>query len=297
MAKRNLDTAGIGIKAVNIATDVILQADHLFQKIDGDADIGIDGYIRVRKKVSLKKTIKGKVTPCIDFVDTGALVGVQIKGVTKIPKTGAKSYYINLSDKQKFGVNFKTGKALSDHKVVWENFIGPVILIFVEIETRKCWWADLNDISSYSSVNDYSVLINKVQTFDSNSFKQIKKLGKELFVKKELITINTGNHCFPDLNLTDFKSSAKNLYNELGKDGQHSPITNQKLGNILYTKNGWKHITRLNRRKMRIFNSLLLLYVSKLICEQVQNYSKVKKGEVRKSKQFIKKVEYLTLRA
>ena len=48
---------------------------------------------------------------------------------------------------------------------------------------------------------------------------------------------------------------------------------------------------------MRIFNSLLLLYVSKLICEQVQNYSKVKKGEVRKSKQFIKKVEYLTLRA
>ena len=38
MAKRNLDTAGIGIKAVNIATDVILQADHLFQKIDGDAE-------------------------------------------------------------------------------------------------------------------------------------------------------------------------------------------------------------------------------------------------------------------
>jgi hypothetical protein len=48
---------------------------------------------------------------------------------------------------------------------------------------------------------------------------------------------------------------------------------------------------------MRIINSFILLGVSKIICETVDQFSSVKKGVVRQSNQYIKKVEFLTLRA
>jgi hypothetical protein len=48
---------------------------------------------------------------------------------------------------------------------------------------------------------------------------------------------------------------------------------------------------------MRIINSLLLLGISKLICEKVERFTSVKKGIIHKSNQYVKKVEYLTLRA
>ena len=95
---------------------------------------------------------------------------------------------VSLKDKTMFGVNFGLKENLQKHRTVWINFIGPVVLIFVELSTKKCWWADLNDRNSYNS-SDYLVKVDMGNRFDLSSLKQIKKLGTELFVTQELIEI------------------------------------------------------------------------------------------------------------
>jgi len=298
MTRRNLDTQGIGKRAITIAELKILESGHLLQRIDGDTDIGIDGYIRIRKLTKFTRVEKNIRVQYQNYIDTGNLVGVQVKGVTEIPKTGSKSYYINIKDKSKFGVNFGTIEKLNSKKEVWGNFVGPVILIFVDIKNEQCWWSDLNNGDSYDS-NGYSVIVDKKNLLDDLAFKQITKLGKELFVSNKLIEIDTTNHDFHLLSLTDFKKSAKELYKSLSDENDpfYTQTKNPTLGLVEYSKSGWKHITRLNRRKMRIINSILLLKVSKKICETVPYFTRVKKGLVRESNRFIKKVDFLTLRA
>lgn len=298
MTRRNLDTQGIGKKALTAAQTIIQDSGHLLQTIDGDTDIGIDGYIRIRKSIKFTQTIRNKKVPCEDYKDTGNLVGIQVKGVTSIPKTGSNSYYINLKDPNYFGVNFGSVDNLNSKREVWKNFIGPVILIFVDLKTKKCWWGDLNNEKSYSS-NGYSVIVDKSKEFTTSSFLSIKKLGREFFIAKDLIEIDTKNSDFFELGLSNFKKSAFQVYKTLSKEDEpfYTDTKNPSLGLIKYSKSGWKHITRLNRRKMRIINSLLLLKVSKRVCETVPNFTRVKKGEIRETKRFIKKVEFLTLRA
>lgn len=299
MHRRNLDTQGTGKRAFTVAQTIIQDAGHLLQPIDGDLDCGIDGYIRLRKKIKPYKIINKRKVPCEDYVDTGNLVGIQVKGVSAIPAKGSNSYYVNFADDtESFGVNFNSVEKLRNLREVWKNFIGPVILIFVDLETKDCWWADLNDDNSYGE-NGYIVKVNKNKKLSNASFGEIKKLGRELFVGQDLINIHAKNYTFLTLGITNFKESAKEKYRTLGDDDSlfYSPTINPVLGQIHYTRSGWLHITRLNRRKMRIINSFLLLGVSKAICEKVTRFTRVKKGIVRESERFIKKVDFLTLRA
>lgn len=294
---RKIDTQAIGKKGIVLTHSIILEGGHLFQPIDGDTDTGIDGFIRLRKKAKIKKVIKNKLTLCEEYVETGNLVGIQVKTVSNIPTKGSNSYYVTIKDKTKFGVNFSTEDALNKKKQIWSNFVGPVILVFVDLETKKCWWTDLNDSQSFDK-NGYMVLVDKSKVFDDTSFNRIKKLGKELFATKDLINISTKNHHFNFLALYDFKKTAKEVYANLSGSGIFFfPTVSPILGEIKYSRSGWKHITRLNRRKMRIFNSILLLGVSKTICEKVTSFTKVKMGLFRESERFIKKVDFLTLRA
>lgn len=298
MAKsRNLDTQGIGRMARVFAEHVILETGHLFQPIDGDIDNGIDGYIILRKKVKFKRVVDHKEKRYEDYIETGNIIGVQVKGVSEIPASGSHSYYVTYRDKIKFGVNFSSKSNLDKSKTTWMNFVGPVILVFVDLKTKQLWWSDLNNSDSYAD-NDYCVSIQKDKIFNKDAFKTIQKLGRELFSKSEIPTIDTANHNFFTLALTDFKESAKECYRNLSGSGEFFfPTINPTLGEIMYSQSGWKHITRLNRRKMRIFNSLLLLGVSKTICEKVEKFSSVKKGLFRESGRYIKKVDFLTLRA
>lgn len=298
MSRRNLDTQGIGKRAFTQAQTVIQDSGHLIQAIDGDIDIGIDAYIRIRKRTKFKKIENHKVKFYEDWVDTGNLVGIQVKGVSAIPKKGSNSYYITRKDKTTFGVNFNSKENLDSKRKTWQNFVGPVILVFVDLETKDSWWTDLLDENSYDD-NSYSVIIKKNQVFNQSSFKSIKRLGKELFKRNELLTISTKNFPFIRLSVGGFKESARELYNNLKGEGEFPfPETiNPTLGGIKFSQSGWKHITRLNRRQMRIINSLILLGVAREICEKVTKYSKVKKGMFRESERYIKKVEFLTLRA
>ncbi len=298
MKIRNIDTQGIGQRAYTYAQTIIQDSGHLIQAVDGNTDIGIDGYIRIRKRTRLRKIEQDTEVVYENWVDTGNLVGIQIKGVSKIPLSGSNSYYIAKGNKAVFGVNFHSKKKLDAKKTVWKNFVGPIILVFVDLKTKVAWWTDLLDETSYDR-NGYSILIKKDQVFDSNSFGKIKRLGKELFGTSELITIKAQNGPFNLLRVKNLKESAKEIYKSFGGKGDLPfPSTiNPSLGEIRFSRSGWKHMTRLNRRQMRIINSLILIGIGREICLKVPKYTKVKKGLVRETKQYIKKVEFLTLRA
>jgi hypothetical protein len=297
MKRRDLDTQGIGKRALTVVQTIIEDAGHFLQSIDGGIDKGIDGYIRLRKRTKGFRVINKKKVPIEDYEETGNLIGVQVKGVSAIPKVGSRSYYISLKEKEAFAVNFGKAEALDKLKFIWSNFIGPMILIFVDLKNKKCWWVDLKDEKSFSK-NGYSIIIQKRDEFTIESFRSINKLGKELFSKKKIPNLKAKNHNFHSLSLSNFKESAKDAYANLSGSGEFfTPTQNPILGTIRYTRSGWKHITRLNRRKMRIFNSILLLGVSKLVCENVTKFTSVKKGLIRESGRYIKRVEFITLRA
>jgi hypothetical protein len=298
MKRRNLDTQGIGRRALTTVQTIVENAGHFLIPIDGDIDKGIDAYIRLRKKSKGFKIINKKKVAIEDYEETGNLIGIQVKGVSEIPPTRSRSYYITLKNKSSFGVNFQTKQNLDAKKKVWGNFIGPMILVFVNLNTSECWWADLKSEKSYLE-NGYTVSVLKDNKFNNQSFRGICKLGRELFNARKIPTINTDNYESFGLSLTNFKSSAENAYANLSNEEAefYRPTINPVLGQIKYTQSGWRHITRLNRRKMRIINSILFLGVSRLICENVTKFTSVKKGVIRESDRFIKKAEFLTLRA
>lgn len=284
----------VGLKGVRIVEEILLDGNHLFQEIDGQKDKSIDGYIRFRTRVLNKKSDK------YIYVDNGNIAGVQVKTISEIPKNkSSNSYYYKLTDSDKFGVNFGRKEKLSKHKMIWKSFIAPVILIFVDLETKCCWWCDAQNENSYHS-NGYLMVIEKKNTFNINCFNDIKKLGREIFVSKAIPEIKTRN-TFPIIKLSDFKNSAKQLYDTLAlkeyTDLTFPETVHPTLGKIEFSQSGWKHITRLNRRKMRIFNSILLLPIVHQICTEVEKFTKVKRGTIRQSKRYIKKADYLTLRA
>ena len=132
MNRRLLDTAGIGQRGVNIVEEIILSAGHLLEAGNASLDKGIDGYIRLRKRVKSKKVINNKQVSVEDQVETGNIIGIQVKTVTSIPTKKSSSYYIIQKDKTKFGVNFSTAEKLQKNRQIWNNFIGPVILLFVD---------------------------------------------------------------------------------------------------------------------------------------------------------------------
>ncbi|MCX2474641.1 DUF4365 domain-containing protein [Pedobacter sp. MC2016-05] len=297
MSERDFDTQLTGQKAFIEAQKIIQNSGHFVQPVDGSIDNSIDGYIRLRKKTRIKKNIKGKIVRGVTRVETGNLIGFQVKGVSKIPTKGSNSYYINVADKTKFGINFQSKEKLDKHKVVWQNFIGPVIIIFVDLESNKCWWGDTQIKESYSE-NGYSMIIKKENHLNDEAFREIKRLGGEKFISSMVQKIDTKDHNFETPSIVDLKNSAKKIYTKISFGvGNYPLINNNILGDIRYSQSGWQHITRKNRGKMRMINSLILLSVSYMICKEVKNFTKVKKGTPRESKRYIKKIDYLTLRA
>src|SRR5690349_1147831 len=98
MNRRDLDTQGIGKRALTIAQGIVEDAGHFLQTVDGSIDKGIDGYVRMRRRTKGFKVINKRKIPVADYEETGNLIGVQVKGISLIPETGSHSYYIALKD-------------------------------------------------------------------------------------------------------------------------------------------------------------------------------------------------------
>jgi len=228
------------------------EAQHGWQPYAPDNDNGVDGIIIFRK----------------DAVDTGEIIFVQIKCGT------GNGYYKATKKRPKhFGV--KVGEEyISTHRPRWNALFGPIILVYVDFKTKKAWWTDLKDENSYSTANKSIILVPKEQRFGQHSFGSFKSLKGHLHIDPQIEPIDAARDDIDYLKLTSsMKTSAKEFYNEWATSNQR---THPDLGEIIVSREGWRHICRKGRRAERIIQSWSLLGVAKKMIQSVKKIYQLK---------------------
>jgi hypothetical protein len=224
-----------------------------WQKLDAENDDAIDGIILYERK--------SKVTDAI-YVQVKAGRSYRVKSEKKYPDQiclGLGEEYIN------------------SHRPRWCSYPGPVILVYMEpAESPKkqelAWWVDLKDPSSYTDKAKSYILVPKDQIFDITAKKRIYALTAHRHDENSLVNIDTSNEILNHLSLSNdtIKDSAHKYYLNLSRIKITPACVEFKY--IIFTRVGWKHITRKTRSLQRILQSLILLPVIKEIIEKIKRY-------------------------
>ncbi|XHR95006.1 DUF4365 domain-containing protein [Mucilaginibacter sp. UC70_90] len=233
--------------------DLIVQGEarHGWQVFDPRNDNGVDGMIIMRKNHKNKR------------IDTGELIFAQVKCGSP------NGYYTETKKRPKhFGVN--VGEAYIDsHKPKWQKLFGPVILIYVDYKTKNAWWTDLKDENSYTKDNKSLILVPKQQRFGIHSFGEFKRLKGYLHISPEIQMLPLER---TDINLfkpsQKLKESARQYYRTWAVSQDR---TNPELGEIIVSREGWRHICRKGRKTERIIQSWSLLGVARKVIQEVRN--------------------------
>lgn len=140
----------------SVVQDIVsAEGTHDWQEFAQQNDDGVDGIILYRQ----------------DKEKTGEIFFVQVKCGEK----GGGYYKEFIKRPDFFGVHL-TEKYIQKHVNRWYNVSGPMILVYVDYDSRDAWWTDLRNRDSFSEENKQIVLIPKRQTFGTNSFKELRSL-------------------------------------------------------------------------------------------------------------------------
>ena len=230
----------LGLIMVNDVVQVGMKCG--WQGIDHINDNGIDGLILDR----------------IGGVDTGSVYYVQVKcghGYVLDVKKRPNHLCINLSSGY-----------INAHRPRWNRLQGPVILVYVDPDSRKAWWTDLKSDSSYCpNENKSIVIIPRHQRFGSHSIGQLRRMRGFYDLDRKLDVIQLTKD---DLVLGPIRKSQKEVSREFYKmwaDYVPSERMNPSLGEITISRVGWRHITRRGRGYDNIVQSWTLLGAAKRI--------------------------------
>ncbi|MFP5436447.1 MAG: DUF4365 domain-containing protein [Bacteroidia bacterium] len=256
--------------------DIIVQgkSGHGWQPFSAINDNGVDALIIYRK----------------NGVDTGEIMFAQVK-------CGTGNGYFKTTKKRpsQFGIHLGEDY-INIHRPRWDKLPGPIILIYVDFHTRKSWWTDLRNDLSYTNENKSLILIPKSQRFGKHSFGEFKNLKGRIFVSKDIPEIEM---CDNELEYLKFNKSIKDSAAKFYKHWSNSAANERnhpELGEIIVSRVGWRHITRLDRKQNRIINSLSLLSVAKRIILSTSKCYTVKNDEIKRIDGEIYCTDYLALR-
>lgn len=248
-----------------------------FQEFDARNDDGIDGLIILKKK---------------DVV-TGEIIHSQIKA-----GAGYKSP-TNYPDH----IGIKLGiKYIQKHRPRWDNIIEPAILIYVdEPKDNKtmpnAWWVDLKSPSAYSDKAKSILFIPKKQRFGEHTIGELKKLCGTRHLDYRLQEIALERSDVSLFNLKEnIKIQARKYYVDWAKSSKKER-TNNKLGEILITRVGWKHLTREDRKTERILQSFQLLGAAKRMIKEVKEPESFGHPSLKTEKDIGSFQDYIGLRA
>lgn len=235
-----------GKLGINIVENIVLtKLNSLWEKVAEENDDGLDGMIFLKK----------------GNVQTGSIILTQVKY--------GPSYLKNIESVPDF-YRINLGKEyLEKHRPRWLKRDDPVILIYVDKDSRA-WWVDLKVSSSYCKKNKSIVLIPRNQRFSSNSKPDLMKLSGAYFMQERIIIDAERD----DVNYINLSSPIKKLAREYYKAWANEPKqerSNPILGEIEITRKGWKHISRNGRKVERILHSWILLGIAKRMIKEI-NY-------------------------
>lgn len=222
-----------------------------WQELDARNDDAIDGLIFYKKKKLVVDTIYAQVKCGVGY---------------RIDSANYPDHIcINLGKKY-----------IEKHKDRWVSLPGPVILIYVEPGSKSKndvgWWTDLKNIDSYSSSASSYIIIPKDQKFDISAKKKLYNLTSHRYQESILTNIDIDNSLLWNINLgKSIKKIGMQNYKFLSQQ-TITPKCREIGVNVIFSRVGWRHITRKTRSLHRIFQSFILLPLAKEIIETVENY-------------------------
>jgi hypothetical protein len=258
-----------------VGTIVQGRSGHGWQPYDHINDNGVDGIIIKRKH----------------GVDTGEIIFVQVKCGS------GNGYFKATKNRPKyFGVN--VGKDyITTHRPRWNKLFGPIILVYVDFKSEKAWWTDLKNDNSFTPENNSIILVPKHQRFGEHSFGNFNSLKGFLHIDPELteIKLDTDDISYYDFTKTTIKNSAKCFYKKWATSNERN---NPTLGEIIVSREGWRHISRKGRKPERIIQSWNLLGVAKKIIQTVEKAYQLRQYKSMKDKLGNYLItDYISLRA
>ena len=243
-----------------------------WQKFDSLNDNGIDGII-IDRKLS---------------VDTGDIYYTQIKcgdGYLSTTLKRPKTIGINLGD------NY-----IKTHRQRWNKLQGPTILVYVDFKTGKSWWTNLKSELSYTNENRNIILIDKKNSFGKHSIGDLRKLRNHVDLDRDLDVIKISKNELIIGSLKDsLKKTARSFYNKWS-DSPKKEKRNPKLGYIMVSRVGWRHITRRGRGMENIIQSWQLLGVAKEIIQTNDKPYQIRKPDIIRTDDTQMIHDYLSLR-
>nr|WP_293295818.1 DUF4365 domain-containing protein [Allomuricauda sp.] len=271
MTNNTTQTEAIGIRVVSQL--VIEHWNSRFQELSARNDDGIDGIIFLGKHREL----------------TGEVIFVQIKC--------GEGYRVD-DKKRKNHIKLKLGKKyLNTHRPRWNSIPGPVVLVYVDPSTSKhnpkAWWVDLKSSDAYDQKAQSYVLVPKENSFGQHSKGYFKNLGRH-HLDYNLPEITARTEDFVYLHQYDsLKYCARYLYRALAKQ----EIVHPTLGQIHFTRVGWRHLTRRGRRKLNMMQSFMLLGSVQKILGEVESYEIVGKPLKKEVDGQVKVIDYIAIRS
>ncbi len=264
------DTRPQNARGISTVIDVV-QGDMKigWQEISQINDNGIDGIIIDRKK----------------GVDTGDFYYVQVKC--------GNGYLIETKKRKNKFIEINLGhEYIKKHRKRWNLISHPVILIYVEDKKkdRKSWWVDLKNESTYCEDNKNIILLDRTKRFGEHSIGEIRKLRTFNEIDKDLpIIYLKKDDLIVDSITKPLKYEAKKAYKKwksLSKSKQEHP----RLGEIIVSRVGWRHITRKGRGAANIFQSFTLIGAAKKIIQ-----SDIKAYQIRQPDVTVDEVRNITI--
>ena len=185
---------------------------------------------------------------------------------------GGDSYFPKTIS-EKFTVQGISKEYVTKHIPVWQSVSGPAIMVLCN-EQEQSWWIDLKSDSSYDheKMHIYGYTKNVIDLSAKEPLRQIirkKYLPKELPSLSIFVPFLTG--C---LGKESLKSVACSYYHGLRE--KKLPSKCKELDKkIVFSRVGWRHITRSKRSQSRIVQSFLLLPLIPEIIKQTAEYKVV----------------------
>jgi hypothetical protein len=224
-----LDKQKIGQLGVNsIERIIIAEWKSRWQAIDGFNDDGIDGLIFIERASE----------------HTGQIIHVQVKcGRKKANRDG----WITIAE--------ETAR-LRAHLSRWKRVVGASILVYVDADTGAAYWRDLKDPENQTKSQ---VKVHVSRKFNQLAKKEISLLCGTIHRDVQLECIKTNAQDFEYLVATkSIDASARQFFRQLNS----MRLMFDKVAEpIRFTREGWKHITRRGRSKLKRLQCLQLLGV------------------------------------
>lgn len=221
--------------ALNQVREICSRNRSEFLEYPGRIDNGTDGVIVVTSKHSRNPI---------------GCIHVQLKGGDSYLR--GDSSYLNISSEK-----------VKRYREIGRGIVEPYILVYARAN-KKTYWIDLKDDDNFvqNGQDIWKIKIDKEQEFKSKTFQSIRhQISKsyELLDFPKVIIKNRSNNAHL-LEKKSLRTASRDLYNSFKQEDFFIRLGKSKK-RVIFSRVGWNHITRRNRKVSRKVQSLTLLNV------------------------------------